>query len=99
MDLLPGLNLLSPGGPPLRVSLTVRNPLLGKGNQSLVKVRLVRSGLKRVADSDTANRMNPELAKVPANPTQKRSCGDSVKSSAPRENEMGFALCIYDLNG
>jgi hypothetical protein len=43
--------------------------------------------------------MNPELAKVPANYTQKRSWGGSVKSSAPRENEMGFALFINELNG
>src|SRR5205807_6243913 len=97
--LLPGLNLLSTGGSPLRVTLTVRNPLLGKGHQRLVKVWLIRGSLKGAADSNAENRLNSELTKVPANCSQKRSWGDSVKSSAPCENEMGFAPCIYDLNG
>src|SRR5439155_19330381 len=57
IKLLSGLNLLSTGGSPLRVSLAVRNPLLGKGDQTLVKVWLVGSSLKGAADSNTANRM------------------------------------------
>jgi hypothetical protein len=60
---------------------------------------LVLGSLKRVANSNTANRTDAELLKLRPKRTHQRFCPDGVKCSAPGHKEMCFAICIYDFDG